>query len=276
MIVAIGDLQGCAGALRRLLDRVGADADTEWWFCGDLVNRGPASLDTLRLVCGLGERAVTVLGNHDLHLLAVAHGARRRGASDTLDEILAAPDRDELLDWLRRRPLAHCAHGHLLVHAGVLPSWSVEQTLALAREVETQLRGADWPGFLARLFGGQSPARWDDGLAGAERARVIVNALTRLRFCTPDGAMELKHTDPPDRAPPGLLPWFEVPGRRSAEASIVFGHWAALGLKLAPTLVGIDTGCVWGGSLTAVGLHADWRRRPVWQVGCEAAAAPDD
>lgn len=273
MIVAVGDLQGCACAFDRLAAAVAAKADTQWWFCGDLVNRGPDSLGALRRLRALGDRAVTVLGNHDLHLLAVACGARARGASDTLDAILAAPDRDELLDWLRQRPLAHFAHGHLLVHAGVLPGWTVEGTLALAGEIETSLRGPGWREFLVRLFEGRSPRRWDDGLAGPERWRVITNALTRLRFCSAEGVMELKSTAGPDQGPSGYLPWFEAPGRRSAGTPIVFGHWAALGLKQAPDLIGLDTGCVWGGRLTAVSLHADWRRRRIWQVECERSAA---
>ncbi len=274
MIVAVGDVQGCAAALQRLMQAVGDRPDRRWWFCGDLVNRGPASLATLRLVRDLGPRAVTVLGNHDLHLLAVAYGVRKAGRSDTLDEILAAPDRDELLDWLRHRPLIHHAHSHLLVHAGLLPEWTVEQAEALARELETHLRGADCAGFLASIFKPDPPVRWSPTLETTDRLRIAVNAMTRLRFCSRDGVMNLRNTDGPQAAGPNELPWFDLPQRRSTQTTIVFGHWAALGLKLAPNLVATDTGCVWGGSLTAVELTRDPTARRVWQVRCDSPPVP--
>jgi bis(5'-nucleosyl)-tetraphosphatase (symmetrical) len=267
---AIGDLQGCIHEAQVLLNRIAEDAGgpAAIVFVGDLVNRGPASLDALRRVAALcdasGGRIEALLGNHDLHLLAVACGAQQASKSDTLDEILAAPDRDALIDWLRRRPLALFTQGHLLVHAGVLPAWSAEQTIALAGEVEAVLRGPGWAGFLATMYG-NLPDRWDDSLEGTERLRCIVNALTRMRYCTPDGAMVFGQKESAG-APPGsnLLPWFELPGRRSADVTVVFGHWSALGLLLTDKVIGLDSGCVWGGKLSAVRLED----RELLQVDC--------
>lgn len=236
------------------------------WLVGDLVNRGPQSLETLRWAMANEDRVLTVLGNHDLHLLAVAAGIRRAHHDDTLDAILAAPDRTRLIDWLRTRPLAHLENGTLLVHAGVLPQWSAQRAVELAREVETALSGPDWIGFL-RLMYGNEPARWDDGLEGPDRLRVIVNALTRLRFCTEDGVMDFNVKEGADHAPPGLIPWFDVPNRASARTTIVFGHWSTLGLVNKPRVLALDTGCVWGGRLTGVRL----RDRAVYQVGCPTA-----
>jgi len=200
-----------------------------WVLVGDLVNRGPESLRTLRLLAGMGERVRTVLGNHDLHLLAASHGVRAPSRSDTIADILAAPDRDDLLDWLRRQPLALMADGHLVVHAGVLPQWTAAQVLALSAEVETQLQGDDWPDFLRTMYGNE-PARWDDALEGADRMRCIVNALTRLRFCTADGTMEFATKEGPGNAPEGYVPWFDVQQRRTADVPVVFGHWSTLGV----------------------------------------------
>ena len=268
MPVAIGDLQGCLSCLQRLLERIERDAPgAPLWFVGDLVNRGPQSLQTLRFIRSLGPRAVSVLGNHDLHLLAVAWGIRRAHRSDTLSEILAAPDRDELLGWLRTRPLAHAEHGHLMVHAGVLPAWDAARTLALADEVAQALGGPDPHGFLAGMYGNQ-PTAWDDALTGADRLRVVVNALTRLRFCTPDGQMEFATKDPADAAPPGHVPWFRAPQRRTADVTVVFGHWSQLGLMQLPGLLALDTGCVWGRALSAVQLAHDPAQRRIWQVSC--------
>ncbi len=249
---AIGDIQGCLDCLLELLPKLPVDAPL--WLVGDLVNRGPRSLDSLRWAIEQGDRIVCVLGNHDLHLLAVAAGIRRAHRTDTLDEILAAPDRDELLDWVRSRPLAHFAQGWLMVHAGVLPQWSVERTMELADEVHRVLAGPHWMAFLREMYGNE-PAYWSDSLRGHDRLRVIVNALTRIRFCTLDGRMEFATKDRADSAPEGYLPWFDVPGRASAGTPIVFGHWAALGLVDRPGLLAIDTGCVWGRELTAVRLH---------------------
>jgi len=266
----IGDLQGCAHEAQVLLNRIGEDAPgpARILFVGDLINRGPESLAALRrvhaLATGSGGRVDALLGNHDLHLLAVACGAQQLSRSDTLDDILAAPDRDQLIGWLRQRPLAMMAHGHLLVHAGVLPQWSAQQTMALAAEVETVLRGPGWVDFLSQMYG-NLPERWEDSLTGVERLRCIVNALTRMRLCTADGVMDFKQKESAT-APPGsnLMPWFDVPGRRSADTPVVFGHWSALGLLLRPDLIGLDSGCVWGGKLTAVCLD----ERTLLQVAC--------
>jgi bis(5'-nucleosyl)-tetraphosphatase (symmetrical) len=269
-IYAIGDLQGCHAQLRALLDRIHAvSSDPQFTFVGDLVNRGPKSLDTLREIRALGARASVVLGNHDLHLLAVAQGIRAPGKSDTLDDILHAPDREELLDWLRHQPLALAQNGHLLVHAGVLPQWTAQQTLELAREVETVLRGPDWVEFLRQMYG-NAPARWDDALQGVERWRCIVNALTRIRFCTADGSMDFTTVEGVAAAAPGYMPWFDVPGRKTEEVPVVFGHWSTLGLTIRPNLIGLDTGCIWGGKLTAVSLTD----RTVVQVDCPQQQRP--
>lgn len=268
--LAIGDLQGCSDELDRLLDAARFDPSRERaWFCGDLVNRGPRSLQALRRVRGLGDAAVAVLGNHDLHLLAVAAGVRPAGRSDTLDAVLAAPDREDLVDWLRHRPLAHLEHGHLLVHAGVLPPWSAARTVALAGEVESVLRGPGWKDFLGAMYGNQ-PAAWSDTLAGDDRLRVIVNALTRLRFATPDGVMDFDAKEGAGAAPAGHLPWFDVPGRASADTTVVFGHWSTLGLVIRQDVLALDTGCVWGGRLTAVRLSG----RELVQVECVGHRRP--
>ena len=248
---AIGDLQGCLDPLLRLLPQLPDDA--RLWLTGDLVNRGPRSLDSLRWAIAQGDRLATVLGNHDLHLLAVAAGIRRAHRSDTLDDILGAPDRDALLDWVRARPLAHFEDGWLMVHAGVPPQWSVERTLELADEVRRVLSGPRWIDFLREMYGNE-PAAWSDSLRGNDRLRVIVNALTRIRFCTPDGRMDFTAKEGFGSAPDGYLPWFDVAGRASAGTPIVFGHWAALGLIDRADLLAIDTGCVWGRELTAVRL----------------------
>jgi bis(5'-nucleosyl)-tetraphosphatase (symmetrical) len=235
---------------------------------GDLVNRGPASLATLRFVRDLGDRALTVLGNHDLHLLALAQGTVKAREDDTLGEVIAAPDRDDLLDWLRHRPMAHVVDNYALVHAGLLPQWDVARAKTLAGEVETELRGPRHKEFIAQLYGSR-PDRWNDKLRGIDRLRVIVNAMTRLRFCTPEGVMEFDAKGETGEAPAGYLPWFEVPGRKSADHTLVYGHWSALGLRIAPKLLGLDSGCVWGGKLSAVRLED----RRLYQVPCAADAA---
>jgi bis(5'-nucleosyl)-tetraphosphatase (symmetrical) len=280
----IGDLQGCHARLCALIERIEAaqpaGEPAQYVFVGDLVNRGPQSLETLRHLHRMGARARTVLGNHDLHLLAAANGIRKPGRSDTLGAILAAPDREILLDWLRRQPLALLQDGHLVVHAGLLPQWSVAQALALSAEVESALQGPDWIGFLRHMYGNQ-PTRWDDGLVGADRLRCIVNAMTRMRYCTPDGTMlfDDKKADAADgTAADGTaadeaqrsLPWFDLPQRRSADTTVVFGHWSAIGLQLRPNLIGLDTGCLWGGKLTAVRLQD----RALFQVDCPQYQAP--
>lgn len=271
----IGDVQGCDAALGRLLDEAAFSPSRDRLvLLGDLVNRGPQSLAVLRRVMALGASAQALLGNHDLHLLASAQGVRPLHRGDTLDDVLAAPDRTALLDWLRWRPLALHEQGVLMVHAGVLPQWTVAQTLALAGEVEAVLRSDDWGAFLRQMYGNQ-PDRWDAALQGAERLRVIVNALTRLRFCTPQGRMEFAtKTGGADAAPPGHLPWFDVPGRRSAASVVAFGHWSTLGWLDRPDLISLDTGCVWGGSLSAVRLGANARERTLIQVRCPQARVP--
>jgi bis(5'-nucleosyl)-tetraphosphatase (symmetrical) len=251
----IGDVQGCYAELRSLLDTLGFDPLSDrLWFVGDLVNRGPASLEVLRYIRSLGARASVVLGNHDLHLLALSAGATRKRGDDTLDEVLLAPDRDELLDWLRTRPLMALEGQNVLVHAGLLPAWPVEVARSLAAEVESALRGPAWREALAALYGAK-PDRWSDGLQGAERLRVIVNAMTRMRFCSAEGVMDLTAKGGPDNAPAGFMPWFEVPGRMNSSHRILFGHWSALGLYLGKTVTCLDTGCVWGGRLTALRLE---------------------
>lgn len=264
---AIGDIQGCYDSLRRLLDVCAFDpACDRLWLVGDLVNRGPHSLETLRFVKSLGRAALTVLGNHDLYLLMVAEGVeKRRAKDDTLDDIFAAPDRDELLAWLRQQPLCHVEGEYCLVHAGLLPQWNVPQARALAAEVEALLAGPDYRTALAHMWGSE-PAQWDDRLTGFERMRVIVNAMTRMRFCSPTGVMEFHTKGEVTAAPDGYMPWFEVPGRRSAEAVLVTGHWSALGLKMWPKLLALDSGCLWGGHLSAVRLE-DWA---LFQVDCAA------
>lgn len=231
------------------------------------MNRGPESLRCLRFVKSLGEAAVTVLGNHDLHLLCVAEGIQRRGKRDTLDEVLEAPDRGELLDWLRARPLMHVEDGFALVHAGLLPQWSVARARELAAEVERCLGGPRYRQLLEELYGDE-PDRWDDALEGVERLRVIVNAMTRLRVCAPDGAMDLGFKGEPGDARDGLTPWFDMPGRASAGHAIVFGHWSALGLVDRPDVIGLDSGCVWGRALSCVRLSD----RRLFQVRCPPQA----
>jgi bis(5'-nucleosyl)-tetraphosphatase (symmetrical) len=252
---AIGDLQGCHTQLISLLEKIDATSpDAQLVFVGDIVNRGPKSLATLRQVRALKDRARIVLGNHDLNLLAVACGLRKPHDSDTLADIMAADDREELITWLRHQPLALEQDGHLCVHAGVLPQWTAQQTLALSKEVEAALQGPNWVAFLQTMYG-NAPARWSNDLQGADRLRCIVNALTRIRFCTPDGSMDFKAVEGLDHTPPGLMPWFDVPHRQTENTSVVFGHWSTLGLTLRPNLAGLDTGCVWGGKLTAINLQ---------------------
>ena len=268
---AIGDVQGCFGALQALLAAIGFDRHRDTlWFTGDLVNRGPQSLEVLRFVRGLGERAVTVLGNHDLHLLAVAAGASRHKARDTLQDVLAAPDRNELLEWLRRRPLLHhdAALGWLLVHAGLLPQWDLTRALALAEEAQRLLAGTGAAEFFGHMYG-DLPDHWRENLQGVERVRVIINACTRLRYCDLEGNMDLRHKGPPGTQPHDLVPWFAVPARRTRSIRVVFGHWSTLGRFQGEGVIGLDTGCVWGGSLTAVRL--DGGAPQFASVPCEPA-----
>jgi bis(5'-nucleosyl)-tetraphosphatase (symmetrical) len=268
---AIGDVQGCHEELRELLALLRFSPDRDrLWFVGDLVNRGPRSLETLRLVRALGDNAVVVLGNHDLHLLAVVHGSHRKKKADTLDAVLTAPDRDQLLEWLLTRPLAHGEAGDLMVHAGVVPQWTVALTLALAREVETALTRD--PRSLFEHMYGNEPDRWRPELSGMERLRFAINVLTRLRVCTAEGRIDLALKGGPPPPPSPLKPWFSIETRASRGTRVIFGHWSALGLVLRPGLVGLDSGCVWGGALTALDLDAP---RPPLSVPCAGYQRPD-
>lgn len=256
--IAIGDVQGCHDELRALLAQLRFSPDRDrLWFVGDLVNRGPKSLETLRFVKSLGEAAIVVLGNHDLHLLAIAYGSTSRlRPGDTLDAVLSAPDRDVLLEWLITRPLAHfdAAAGDLLVHGGVLPQWSAADVVRLAHEVEAAL-AADARGVFEHMYG-NAPDRWDESLTGHGRLRVIVNVLTRMRACTLDGRIDLAEKGAPATIRPPLYPWFEIPDRATAAVRVIFGHWSTLGFKAQPGVLALDTGCVWGGALTAFDLDA--------------------
>lgn len=253
----IGDIQGCYDELQRLLEALRFDPATDrLWFAGDLVNRGPQSLAVLRFVRSLGSAAVTVLGNHDLHLIAAGVAGRARG-KDTFQDVLAAPDREELLSWLRRQPLVHAESGFALVHAGLAPQWSVEDALALSREAQQWLARPESDEFLRQQMYGDEPVQWSTAHRDRERLRFIINCCTRLRLCTADGRMDFRYKDAPDSAPRGLMPWFSVPGRRSAGATVLFGHWSTLGRVHWPEhkVYGLDTGCVWGGKLTALTLE---------------------
>ena len=262
---AIGDIQGCVRPLERLLNHIRFDpAQDRMWFVGDLVNRGPHSVEVLRLVKGLGDRAVTVLGNHDLHLLAAAEGCRPPMPGDTLQSVLDAPDREELLAWLRTRPLIHMEGAFALVHAGLLPQWSPTQAKALAEEVELTLKSGNyWT--LCRKKTGSPPRVWSNTLSGFARLAVITSALTRMRICSASGDMDLGFSGPRADVPPGYYPWFAVPSRQSANVTIVCGHWAALGLHMENHVLALDSGCVWGKTLTAFRLED----RKVFQVPCE-------
>lgn len=264
---AIGDIQGCYDSLRRLLDLCAFDpAADRLWLVGDLVNRGPKSLETLRLIKSLGPAALTVLGNHDLYLMMVAEGgAKFRAKDDTLQPIFDAPDCAELIHWLRQQPLCHTEGEYCLVHAGLLPQWTAARARELSREVETVMQGPDYREFILNLWGSE-PAGWSDDLRGWARLRVIVNAMTRMRFCTPKGVMEFKAKGKLNKTPAGHLPWFDAPKRKSADSVLVTGHWSALGLKITPNLLALDSGCLWGGNLTAVRLED----RRVFQVDCSA------
>jgi bis(5'-nucleosyl)-tetraphosphatase (symmetrical) len=271
----IGDLQGCAGPFERLLQTIDFSPSRDTlYLLGDLVNRGPDSLTVLRRLMAMGTSAHCLLGNHDLSLLAVAAGARKPHRKDTLDGILNAPDRGPMLAWLQERPLAIQAHGWLMVHAGVLPQWTADQVVALASEVSTMLCGPDSQAWWHHMFGNGSD-RWHDGLEGHDRWRVVVNALTRLRFCTPEGVMDFDTKDSAAEAPPGLVPWFDAPQRLTRHTPVAFGHWSTLGLVQRPGLLALDTGCVWGGCLSAARLDAqDPQRVEVMQVRCPQAQAP--
>jgi len=272
---AIGDIQGCYDELRRLLDHIEFDpAVDKLWCVGDLVNRGPGSLAVLRWFKALGEQAVVVLGNHDLHLLALAAGNTRHAKQHTMDDVLAAPDRDELLHWLRHRPLLHYSdHKRFaMVHAGLPPQWDLPQARACAAELEVELRGHGYRDFLHAMYGNE-PDLWSADLRGVDRLRFITNCFTRLRYCTADGRLLLDENSLPGAQPEHALPWYKVPGRASRETRIVFGHWSTLGYAAEHNVWALDTGCVWGGRLTAVGIR---RKRPikVYDLDCPAYQTP--
>ncbi|MDN5864170.1 MAG: symmetrical bis(5'-nucleosyl)-tetraphosphatase [Gammaproteobacteria bacterium] len=271
-VFAIGDVQGCAQALKRLLDRIRFDPDEDrLWFVGDLVNRGPQSLEVMRFVRGLGDRAITVLGNHDLHLLAMAEGIHAPSAE--LHPLLEAEDAPELLFWLRTRPLLHLDEdlGYVLVHAGLHPHWTLEEAVGYAREVEQTLAGNRYIDLLANMYGNE-PAAWSKGLAGPERQRLIINIFTRMRYLGADGSLDFRHNGAPGTQPDGLVPWFEAPGRRNAGEHILFGHWSTLGVIDTPNVYPLDTGCVWGGKLTTLRLDDEggW-----FSIPCPQARKPD-
>lgn len=249
----IGDIQGCCSSLDKLLAHplIAQDPEARFWFAGDLVNRGPQSLATIRYLMQIKERSVVLLGNHDLHLLAVAAGVRSPGKNDTLREILMAPDAGEIIDWVRHQKLAHFENEHLMVHAGVLPKWDTQKTLALAGEAEQALQGKNWRKAIEKMYGNE-PNQWKDDYTGGKRLRAIVNALTRLRMCTPKGQMALAIKSSPGEHHEGLVPWFDVADRATRDITVVFGHWSTLGLLIRPDVICLDTGCVWGGHLTAV------------------------
>jgi bis(5'-nucleosyl)-tetraphosphatase (symmetrical) len=261
---AIGDIQGCYASFRHLLEEIGFNASRDsLWLVGDLINRGPNSLAVLRWAKQHEASLRIVLGNHDLHALAVAEGFVTPHRSDTLQPILEAPDSKELLTWLRGRNMAYGEDEYLMVHAGLLPQWGSIQALELAQEVEVALRASDYRDFFAKMYGNH-PNHWDESLQGMDRLRLVTNALTRLRVCDTTGVMDFKFKGEVGDIPPGLMPWFDVPGRKSADKTVVFGHWSALGLVLRDDVVALDTGCLWGGKLSA--LRLDDRR--LYQVPC--------
>ncbi|WP_428267887.1 symmetrical bis(5'-nucleosyl)-tetraphosphatase [Haliangium sp.] len=252
---AIGDIQGCYDSLQRLLDRIAFEPTRDrLWLVGDLVNRGPRSLEVLRWARDLGDRVVAVLGNHDLYLLLRAAGATNKKKLDSLDSVLAAPDAHELIEWLRHRPFAHREDGHLMVHAGLHPRWTCQQAVALAAEVQALLRAADWRSRVGKLPCSRPPL-WDPHMFGIPRLQAIASVFVRMRACAADGRMYYKFSGPPRAVPSGYMPWFEVPDPAWRQERIVFGHWAALGLHQDEAVVGLDSGCVWGGALSALCLE---------------------
>lgn len=259
---AIGDIQGCFAEFQALLEKISFDPTRDTlWFTGDLINRGPQSLEVLRFIKTLGDKHQTVLGNHDLHLLSVANGFGNLHRTDTLDKILAAPDKGELMDWLRHRPLLYHdkQSGFVVAHAGLAPAWTLNQAKLLAQEVESVLR-SDTPEFFLKVMYGNEPNTWNDNLAGVDRLRCIVNYFTRMRFCHADGSLDLAYKGEIGGKPNDLIPWFDVKSRVNANEKIIFGHWAALGGKTdAPNLYALDTGCVWGNCLTSMRIEDEQR-----------------
>ncbi len=274
-IYAIGDIQGCLDQLLRLLDKVQFNPDIDQlWFTGDLVNRGPKSLETLQFVRSLGSAAVTVLGNHDLHLLALAEGDKRyTNKFDTLLPIIESNQRDELLNWLRHRPLLHRDKelGYTLIHAGLPPQWSMDEAMVYARELESTLQSSDYRNFLSQMYGNE-PAQWDDNLKGIDRLRFITNCFTRLRFCSDDGVLNLKSKGKIGSQPDGFSPWFRIAERKSRSERILFGHWSTLGIHSEDNVYPLDSGCLWGGELTALQIDCNPPKRR--QISCGESLAP--
>lgn len=267
---AVGDIQGCYHAFQALLARLQFDAKRDTlWLVGDLINRGSGSLEVLRWCYEHQARIKVVLGNHDLHALVVAHGFVRAHKSDTLDTLLNAPDCDQLLNWLRHQPLLHLNDDFLMVHAGLLPQWSVSDAIGYADEVTRVLQGPDYAAFLNHMYG-NTPDAWNDALIGWDRLRVITNAMTRLRLCTQDGVMDFAFKGELANVPDGLVPWFDVENRRTQAQKIVFGHWSALGLQHRNNVFSLDTGCLWGGKLTAMHLET----QAIIQVPCSELDHP--
>lgn len=267
-IYVIGDIQGCYDELQRLLNKINFTPGLDrLWFTGDLVNRGPKSLETIRFIKSLGDSAVVVLGNHDLHLLACFYGARKVHKKDTLDSILSAKDCGELLSWLRDRPLLHYQHGFCLVHAGLAPQWDLSLAQRCAVKVERMLRDPDkTPQFFEHMYG-DNPNAWDENLEEWSMIRFILNAFTRMRYCSQDGSIDVKYKGRPGSQPMELVPWFDHPNRKSQNLNILFGHWSTLGIINKKGVYGLDTGCLWGGCLTALKLKGNGGK-PV-HVRCE-------
>ena len=275
----VGDIQGCNSAFEKLLIQINFSPSRDsLYVLGDLVNRGPQNVQVIRRCMALCDAVKPLLGNHDLHLLAHAHGIRKAGRRDTLQDILDAPDRHALLDWIAQQPLARYLESGsgqqlLMVHAGILPQWGLEETLQLANEVHQHLKGDGLIPFLQQMYGNY-PDQWQHQLQGADRLRVIVNALTRIRFCSQEGRMDFESSESADAAPTGLMPWFECPDRKTASNIVAFGHWSTLGLINRPNIMALDTGCIWGGCLTAIELGSNFSERILHQVHCEQAQKP--
>lgn len=272
-IYAIGDVQGCFDELTTLVRNVAFNPGSDrLWFVGDLVNRGPKSLETLRWIKALEDTAVTVLGNHDLHLLAAYVGIKPISQTNSLLPVLQADDIEDLMNWLRHRPLMHYDSGLnvAMVHAGLFPQWEIREALSLAREAEAMLRSARYKDFLRNMYGNQ-PDRWQKTLGDWERLRVITNGLTRIRYCNDKGVMSFSDKGVPGTQPSGMYPWFEISSRKSRGTTIVFGHWSTLGLYTRHNVIATDTGCLWGGALTAVKI--DDPEKTTFKVECEAKLA---
>jgi bis(5'-nucleosyl)-tetraphosphatase (symmetrical) len=274
----IGDVQGCDDALERLLQHIDfSPSRDKLYMLGDMVNRGPQNLQVLRRLMEFGSSAQCVLGNHDLHLLAVSLGARKSNDSDTIQDVLNAPERDALLHWLRHQHMALHIGNVLLVHAGVLPQWTAEKTMALAGEVESLLRSDALGDFIAHMYGGM-PNQWDDALTGHDRIRIIVNAFTRMRYCNAQGAMDFSYKKSPENAPVGQIPWFDLPNRLTQQTVVAFGHWSTLQLAPRADVVCLDDGCLWGGCLSALRLEdanlRDARLAQRLKIQCSPAQDP--